>query len=80
MSGPITGTFAGGVAIHGMVGEFTLCGDAFDGGDSGDFPGRGSWLQHPDAQPVTCTACIDAIKAARAFRIDRNHRHTERTE
>lgn len=53
--------------VHVMMGEFTLCGDSFDIGETEDEPD--SALVHTKKKIVTCPRCIDVIKHVRGVRI-----------
>lgn len=57
--------------IHGvdaLQGEHTLCGDAFDIGDTEPGEGAHSWTEVKRG-PVTCPNCIVVILACKRMRI-----------
>lgn len=49
-----------------MYVEFSLCGDAFDGFDSGDLPGPFAFAK--EGQSITCPKCCAAIREIKATR------------
>lgn len=59
-----------------LNGEFTLCGDAFEGCDKGD---GADWVRCKSG-PVTCPKCISEIKNCRGVRVQHNAelRHGEK--
>ena len=54
--------------VHLMHGEFTLCGDAFDIGDTEDEPDAPT-MKATRHRTVTCAKCIDIILLCRNVRI-----------
>lgn len=54
--------------VSALSGEFTLCGDAFDGGDTCD---GADWTEHKRG-PVTCPLCIEEIVNCRGVRVRPN--------
>ena len=56
--------------VHLMHGEFTLCGDAFDIGDTEEEPDA-PMMKATKHRAVTCAKCIDIILLCRNVRIKR---------
>lgn len=53
-------------AVSPLFAEISLCGDAFDGFDSGDLPEPFDFAE--EGQSITCPRCCDAIREIKAIR------------
>lgn len=57
--------------VSALNGEFTLCGDAYDGGLAVDEDNKSNWQCHKRG-PVTCPRCVSEIKNCRGVRVRHN--------
>ena len=70
-----TGTFKNYPRVRcAMLGEFTLCGNAFDVGEwlvGADpvAPAAGDWVEDEVTRAITCKECQEHIRQVRSFRL-----------
>lgn len=56
--------------VHLMIGEFTLCGDSFDIGDTEAADSNDGSLEMTNSKTITCPRCANIIKYCRGVRIN----------
>jgi hypothetical protein len=54
--------------VSALNGEYTLCGDAYDGGLAIDEDNQSDWTGQKSG-PVTCPKCIKEIESCRGVRV-----------